>query len=73
MMQLSCSTNFRKLSDCEINVLKLLIEGQSNAEIAKALYLSPNTIKIHVRGILKKFGVNNRVQAAVFALRNDLV
>jgi len=63
----------KKLSRSEYKVLELLVEGQTNVEIASRLYLSPNTVKTHVRDIFNKFGVENRVQAAVFALRNGLV
>lgn len=66
-------SNPRQLSKSEQKVLNLLVEGQSNIEIAAALYLSPNTIKTHVRDIFNKLGVENRVQAAVFALRHGLV
>ncbi|PSB21817.1 hypothetical protein C7B61_17580 [filamentous cyanobacterium CCP1] len=61
------------LSNRELEVLELLVEGQSNAEIAARLYLSTNTVKAHVRGILNKFGVNHRIQAAVIAIRKGLV
>lgn len=56
-----------------MQVLQLLVEGKSNPEIAEELYLSPNTIKVHVRGIMNKLIVNDRVQAAVVALRSGLV
>jgi two-component system, NarL family, response regulator LiaR len=62
-----------KLSEREFEVLTLIVEGRSNPEIAAALYLSQNTIKTHVRGILNKFGVSDRVQAAVLAVRHQLV
>lgn len=61
------------LSEREIDVLKLIVEGKSNQEIAQALYLSTNTIKTHVRGIMNKLSVDDRVQAAVIALRSGLV
>ncbi len=61
------------LSQRELEVLKLIVEGKSNPEIAKVLYLSPNTIKTHVRGIMNKLSVDDRVQAAVVALRSGLV
>ncbi|MGG6293047.1 response regulator [Leptolyngbya sp. AN02str] len=61
------------LSQREIEVLKLMVEGRSNPEIAQALYLSPNTVKTHVRGIMNKLAVDDRVQAAVVALRSGLV
>jgi len=62
-----------RLSSRELEVLKLMVEGQSNSEIAARLYLSHNTIKTHVRGIFNKLGVDHRVQAAVVALRQGLI
>ncbi|MEG3438394.1 response regulator transcription factor [Pannus brasiliensis CCIBt3594] len=60
------------LSEREMEVLKLIVEGKSNAEIAEQLYLSTNTIKTHVRGIMNKLAVDDRVQAAVIALRSGI-
>ncbi len=62
-----------QLSERELEVLKLMVEGKSNPEIAAVLYLSPNTVKTHVRGIMNKLAVDDRVQAAVVALRAGLV
>lgn len=62
-----------QLSQREMEVLKLMVEGRSNPEIASVLYLSPNTVKTHVRGIMNKLAVDDRVQAAVVALRAGLV
>jgi two-component system, NarL family, response regulator LiaR len=62
-----------QLSPRELEVLKLMVEGRSNPEIATVLYLSPNTVKTHVRGIMNKLAVDDRVQAAVVALRAGLV
>lgn len=62
-----------QLSQRELEVLKLMVEGHSNPEIAAVLYLSPNTVKTHVRGIMNKLAVDDRVQAAVVALRAGLV
>ncbi len=62
-----------QLSDRELEVLKLMVDGCSNPEIAAKLYLSPNTIKTHIRGIMNKLAVDDRVQAAVVALRSGLV
>lgn len=62
-----------QLSQRELEVLKLMVEGYSNPEIAAALYLSPNTVKTHIRGIMNKLAVDDRVQAAVVALRAGLV
>lgn len=65
--------NIAHLSEREAEVLKLIVEGKSNHEIAEELYLSTNTIKTHVRGIMNKLAVDDRVQAAVVALRSGLV
>jgi DNA-binding NarL/FixJ family response regulator len=61
------------LSDRETEVLKLIVEGKSNPEIAAKLQLSPNTIKTHVRSIMNKLTVDDRVQAAVVAIRSGLI
>jgi two-component system, NarL family, response regulator LiaR len=61
------------LSDREMQVLKLLVAGQSNGAIAEALFLSESTIKAHLRSIMTQFEVNDRVQVAVVALRSGLV
>ncbi len=61
------------LSARELEILKLIVDGQSNPEIAAQLYVSPHTVKTHVSNILQKLGVSDRVQAAVFALRHQLV
>jgi DNA-binding NarL/FixJ family response regulator len=60
------------LSEREMEVLKLIVDGKSNGEIAEQLYLSTNTIKTHVRGIMNKLAVDDRVQAAVIALRSGI-
>ncbi|MBD1913362.1 MULTISPECIES: response regulator transcription factor [unclassified Leptolyngbya] len=67
------STAAGTLSERELEVLQLIVEGYSNPDIAKALYLSEHTVKTYVRGILNKLLVNDRVQAAVTALRSGLV
>ena len=67
------SANLGQLSQRELEVLKLMVDGKSNPEIAAVLYLSPNTVKTHVRGIMNKLAVDDRVQAAVVALRSGLV
>ncbi|MBD2327156.1 response regulator transcription factor [Alkalinema sp. FACHB-956] len=66
-------TQIGQLSQRELEVLQLMVEGYSNPEIANALYLSTNTIKTHIRGIMNKLAVDDRVQAAVVALRAGLV
>jgi two-component system, NarL family, response regulator LiaR len=65
--------SFAQLSDRELEVLKLLVEGKSNPEIATTLYLSQSTVKTYVRSIMNKLAVDDRVQAAVVALREGLV
>jgi DNA-binding NarL/FixJ family response regulator len=61
------------LTPREHEVLELLARGMDNHEIAKALYLSPHTVKNHVSSILVKLQVENRIQAAVRAVRGGLV
>ena len=60
------------LSTREIEVLRLIVRGLENAQIADALGISPRTAKNHVSSILTKLGVPNRIQAAVYAVRHDL-
>jgi DNA-binding NarL/FixJ family response regulator len=73
MAQPSVSRKTLPLSRRELEVLKLLVEGYNNVEIAANLHVSCNTIKTHIRNILEKFGVDNRIQAAVFAVRAGLL
>jgi DNA-binding NarL/FixJ family response regulator len=61
------------LSERELEVLRLISEGRENTQIAQALYISPETVKDHVSHILVKLGVENRIQAAVYAVRAGLV
>ncbi len=62
-----------RLSARELEVLRLVVDGKSNPEIAALLYLSLSTVKCHVRSIMDKLSVDDRVQAAVVALRSGLV
>lgn len=57
----------------EHEVLRLLVDGKSNAEIADALYISRPTVKHHISSILGKLGVGNRIQAAVRAVRDRII
>jgi DNA-binding NarL/FixJ family response regulator len=61
------------LTQRESEVLRLLALGQTNKEIAQALHISYETIKEHVQHILRKLGVSDRTQAAVWAVRKKLV
>ena len=64
---------FTELTDREQEVLKLIAEGLSNAEIANRLVLSEKTIKSHVSNILNKLHLADRTQAAVFAWREGII
>jgi NarL family two-component system response regulator LiaR len=64
---------FHELSDREMEVLKLIADGLSNAEIAAKLVLSEKTVKGHVSNILGKLHLADRTQAAVFAWREGVV
>ena len=61
------------LTPREIKVLELIVKGATNSEIASALYISENTVKLHLRNILSKLHLKNRIQAAVYAVRHGLV
>jgi DNA-binding NarL/FixJ family response regulator len=63
----------RSLSERELEVLRLLARGLSNADIARRLYLSEGTVRNYVSGILSKLDVADRTQAAVLALRAGLL
>ena len=60
------------LSDREREILRLLASGCDNATIGRRLFLSPSTVKGHVSRVLDKLGVDNRVQAAAYAIRHRL-
>jgi two-component system nitrate/nitrite response regulator NarL len=64
--------DLRRLSPRQIEILRMVAEGQSNAQIAKLLYLSESTIKQHLRGAYKILGVKNRNQAARHLRRGNL-
>lgn len=61
------------LTSREIEVLELVVQGATNKEIAETLVITENTVKIHLRNILEKLHVQNRVQAAVYAVREGLI
>lgn len=61
------------LTERETEVLRLVSQGQSNKEIARYLQIVEDTVKVHVKHILAKLGVQSRTQAALFATRLGLV
>ncbi len=61
------------LSERELEVLKLIAIGKDNGEIATELFISPKTVKNHISNILMKLQIENRIQAAVYAVRRGIV
>jgi DNA-binding NarL/FixJ family response regulator len=62
-----------RLSDRELEVLRLVARGQSNKDIAAELVIAENTVKNHVRNILEKLQLRSRMEAAMYAVREKLV
>ncbi len=62
-----------KLSERELEIIKLLSEGMTSGEIAERLFLSDHTVKTHRKNILRKLNVSNSSQAVQFCLSNQLI
>ena len=61
------------LTEREMELVSLLVIGKSNKEIAERLFISENTVKYHIRNILQKLGVQNRTEAAAYALKEGII
>ena len=62
-----------ELTKRELEVLGLIATGATNREIAEKLFVSEGTVKNHVSNILNRLGLRDRIQAAIFAIENNLV
>ncbi|EGD56711.1 MadR family response regulator transcription factor [Gordonia neofelifaecis] len=61
------------LTDREHEVLKLLADGKSNAEVGRALFISESTVKFHIRNVIRKLGVTKRTDAVYVASKRGLI
>ncbi|GAA1435364.1 response regulator transcription factor [Mycobacterium cookii] len=62
-----------KLTERELEVLRLVAKGLNNREVAKELFISENTVKNHVRNILEKLQLHSRMEAVMYAMREKLL
>ena len=71
----SCSSTTLppRLTERELEVLRLVAKGLNNREIAKQLFISENTVKNHVRNILEKLQLHSRMEAVMYAMREKLL
>lgn len=67
------NTSIDQLTERELDILEMVSKGMTNQEIAEQLFLSENTIKKYISNILNKLQVNNRVEAAMLAVRKGLI
>ena len=71
--ELAPTSAFAPLTDRELEILKKVSDGMTNAKIGQALGISPQTVKNHITSILRKLAVNDRTQAVVLALRRGWI
>jgi DNA-binding NarL/FixJ family response regulator len=62
-----------RLTERELEVLRLVAKGMNNREIARQLFISENTVKNHVRNILEKLQLHSRMEAVMYAVREKLL
>jgi len=62
-----------KLTDREMEVLRLVAQGLNNRDIAGKLFISENTVKNHIRNILEKLHLHSRMEAVVYAVREKMI
>ena len=62
-----------RLTDRELEVLKLVARGLNNRDIAKELYISENTVKNHIRNILEKLQLHSRMEAVIYAVKENIL
>jgi DNA-binding NarL/FixJ family response regulator len=63
---------YEPMSERELEVVRLMVKGSSNQEIARALFITESTVKFHVTHILSKLNARDRTQAVLVALRRGL-
>ncbi len=67
------NNNKIKLTKREIELLRLIIKGDSNHKIAEKLNISIHTVKAHIESIYRKFGAHNKVQAAIYSIYKGII